>query len=124
MSGVGIIYPIVILFVKLSLFLLYLRVFGVRRTFRFLVYGGITFCVLCYTAYTGYSIGTTVLCNGIEAEAHALCKNANVITVFSGAINVVTDFYLLALPVVPLTQLHMQTRRKLGLIAIFMTGFM
>ena len=72
----------------------------------------------------GTQIGTLCLCNGRDGPTHSLCRNGDVLVVVSGVINVVTDFYLLALPIPTLTMLQLQDRRKWGLLAIFMAGLM
>jgi hypothetical protein len=45
-----VLYAIAALFVKLSLFILYLRLFQVNKTARNLIYGGIICCCLFYVA--------------------------------------------------------------------------
>lgn len=41
-----------------------------------------------------------------------------------GAINVVSDFAILLLPMVLISRLHMPLRKKIGVSAIFATGFL
>ena len=72
----------------------------------------------------GTQIGTLYLCNGRDSPTHSLCRNGDVLVIVSGVINVVTDFYLLALPIPSLTMLQLQDRHKWGLFAIFMAGLM
>lgn len=124
MEALAILYSIVIFLIKLSISLLYLRLFGVQRTFRYLVYSGIIFCLLFYTAWTGSLIGPLFLCNGRDRSTHSLCRNIDVLIVVSGVFNVVTDFYLLALPIPSLMQLKLRYRHRLGLLAIFLAGSM
>ena len=122
--ALAILYPIVIFCVKLSISLLYLRLFGLQKAFRYSVYGGTMFCFLFYTAYMGTQIGSAILCDNTESTRHSLCRNGQVLTIISGVVNVVTDLYLLVLPIPPLTQLKLRRRRKLGLLLIFMAGLM
>ena len=57
--------------------------------------------------------------------SRAICINSGrAIVLLTGIVNVVTDFYLLALPVYPIMQLNLKHRQKLGLLSIFMAGLM
>lgn len=123
-TSLGVIYPIVILCLKLSISLLYLRLFGLHKTFKYLVYLGIGFCSIFYIAYDGAQIATTVQCTTAQQMTRSICRNAHVLVVMSGTVNVVTDFYLLALPIPLVIQLQLKQRRKWGILAIFMTGLM
>lgn len=44
--------------------------------------------------------------------------------VVQGIFGLVTDFYLLFIPVPAVLSLQLPTRKKIGVIAIFMTGFL
>ncbi|MCJ1432718.1 hypothetical protein MMC27_002075 [Xylographa pallens] len=122
LESLAVIYPIVIFLVKLSIFLLYLRLFGVHKVFRYLVYFGIAFQLIFYTAMLAVESSLTVHCVSINALTIALCNDNNIIVVTQGAVNVVTDFYMLALPIPQVLHLNLKLRRKLGLLAIFMAG--
>jgi hypothetical protein len=122
MGSLAIIYPVVILCVKLSISLLYLRLFGVQRSFRYMVYAGIVFCAVFYTAYAGIQISTTVLCVDAASLSRPICAQIHVFVVTTGVVNVFTDLYLLGLPIRPVTQLKLKSRQKLGLLSIFMAG--
>ena len=39
-----------------------------------------------------------------------------------GAINLLTDIYLLCLPIAAVSKLQLPTRKRIGIIAIFLTG--
>ncbi|KAK0516461.1 hypothetical protein JMJ35_001064 [Cladonia borealis] len=122
MTALAVCYPIVIFFVKLTISLLYLRLFGMQKAFRYSVYGGIMFCFLFYTAYMGTQIGTVILCVNTGSTRISLCRNTAILTLISGVVNVVTDLYLLCLPIRSLMLLKMRGRRKFGLLLIFMSG--
>lgn len=47
-----------------------------------------------------------------------------VISVATSAINVVSDFYILLIPLAAISNLQLPKKRKLGLFAIFFTGFL
>ena len=124
MVALSVCYPIVIFFVKLTISLLYLRLFGLQKAFRYSVYGGIIFCFLFYTAYMGTQIGAVVRCDNTESTRYWLCRNNQILTLVSGVVNVATDLYLLILPIQPLMLLKLRGRRKLGLLLVFMAGLM
>lgn len=50
------------LFTKLSICLLYPRVFGVKTTFRRFVYSATTLCIVCHTAQSGISVALVSRC--------------------------------------------------------------
>ncbi|MCJ1317034.1 hypothetical protein MMC15_002355 [Xylographa vitiligo] len=92
LESLAIIYPIGIFPVKLSNFLLYFRLFGVNKTFRYLVYFGIAFQPIFYTAMLVVELSLTVHCVSINAIEIALGNDNNTIIMIQGAVNVVTDF--------------------------------
>ena len=122
--SLAVLYPIVIFLVKLSIFLLYLRLFGVSRPFRYLVYAGLIFQAMFYASWLGLEIASTVICSTVENLTRPLCTANVPLVVSQGAVNVVTDLDMLALPIPQVLRLQTQTRRKLGLVAIFLAWFM
>ena len=124
MTALAFCYPISIFCVKLTISLLYLRLFGMQKAFRYSVYGGIMFFFLFYTAYMGIQFGTEILCVNTESIRISLCRKNPILTLMSGVVNVVTDWYLLILPIPSLMLLKLRRRRKLGLLLIFMSGLM
>ena len=52
------------------------------------------------------------------------CINNEEVFVAGGTINVVSDFTILLLPIVEVWRLHMSTRRKIGVSAVFATGLL
>ncbi|KAI9814561.1 MAG: hypothetical protein M1827_003116 [Pycnora praestabilis] len=122
-DALAILYPIIIFFVKLSIALLVIRLFGIHKRTRYLAYFGIVFCFLFYTAYMGTQIGTAVLCNSASSGSIALCANGDILTIISGVINVVTDFYLLALPIPAVMGLKLRRGQRAGLLVVFLAGF-
>lgn len=67
LGSLGVIYPIGILFVKLSIGFLYLRLFDrvLSRTLRFAIYFVIMTCILLYTADAAVQIASEVGCSNI-----------------------------------------------------------
>ncbi|KAF2676574.1 hypothetical protein K458DRAFT_437229 [Lentithecium fluviatile CBS 122367] len=116
-------------FVKLSLFLLYLRLFKPNALTRWLVYIGIAACGIMYSVSI---ILNTVLVVPSKNEgdstlawttkAQKFAGPSLSLAIAQGAFGSVSDIYLLVVPVQSVFNLHMPTSRKLGVSAIFMTG--
>ncbi len=101
-------------FAKLSLFLLYLRVFAPQRHMRYLIYFGIGFGFCLYW-----------LLVPIEAYFCAPAPGKSVpVGLVQGPLNVVEDIFILLLPVRSVLNLHLPLNRKLQILGIFMTGIM
>ena len=118
-------------FVKLSLFILYLRIFKPNRGTRWLIYGGITVCGLFYSASI---ISNCALCLPRPGQPDDLptwashfqgCNiQAEQLALVQGVFGTLSDIYLLVIPIKSVFQLQLPTGRKLGVSAIFMTGIM
>ena len=121
------VYGPVIFFAKLSLFLLYLRLFLPNQWTRILIYFGILATLLLYTATT---VAFGVLCiprpgeSWVESGFSPRCRSSFVLTYIQGIFNVVSDLYLLILPIPVVWQLQMPSKKKIGVCAIFMTGIL
>ncbi|MCJ1307096.1 hypothetical protein MMC25_000742 [Agyrium rufum] len=120
-------YGPTIFFAKLSLFLLYLRIFSPSRNMRLLIYAGI-FVNLCY--YVATAAGMMAFCMPRNGESWFLalfsshCRRARIMTWVQGIFNIVSDLFLLILPMPVVWKLHMPTRKKWGVGAIFATGLL
>ena len=115
-------YVIAIFFVKLSILLLYLRIFGLRRNFQILVYGGIIFCVLFYGAYLGTSVAEPILCSSTGATSPICTSAVSAIVIYTSVLNVCTDIYILVLPIREIMDLQMRKRQRIGLLVVFLSG--
>ncbi|KAL8999788.1 MAG: hypothetical protein Q9169_001461 [Polycauliona sp. 2 TL-2023] len=108
-------------FTKLSIFILYYRIFNPSKTMRYLIYFGIAFNFVYYTIYLFiYSF----YCPNTSKKAPTCGHEVKVISVATSAINVVSDFYILLIPLAAVSNLQLPKKRKLGLFAIFFTGFL
>lgn len=117
--------------VKLSLFLLYLRLFKPNKVTRWLIYGGSVACAIFYSASI---ISSCALCMPKPGQPDdnaawilrapecglALRHLAIVQAVFS----TISDMYLLVIPIRSIFQLKLPVERKIGVSAIFMIGIM
>jgi len=120
-------YGPAIFFAKLSLLLLYLRIFSPDRWTRYLIYLGIISSFALYLA-TSITFGALCLPRGSETWAAALysarCKSTTNMTYIQGIFNVVSDFYILFIPIPVVLKLHLPMQKKIGVVAIFMTGLL
>jgi hypothetical protein len=113
-------------FAKASILMLYLRVFQVQKTMRFLIYFGLTFmfvlywvCIPLFTIYCaprpGQKWGLAVL---------EKCGTTGILALILGVFGVVTDIYIFVLPLSTIFHLNLPYKKKVRLAAIFMTGIL
>ena len=126
-----ILFPLGALSVKLSLFILYLRLFKPNRLTRWLIIIGMAACVIFYTVTI---ILNAALCvpspqgpNDTQAwilQSESCGWPEQLISVAQGAFGTFSDIYLLVIPLQMVMRLHLPTRRKLAISAVFLTGIM
>lgn len=112
---------------KASIFLLYLRLFGPNKRTRYLIYFGLIFTTLFYTASTLLPIIACSPWKGetrLQSMASARCATDKTLGYVMTVINVISDLYLLALPVPVVWNLQMSTHKKVSVCAVFMLGFL
>ena len=124
MSSLSFIYVLAILFTKLSICFLYLRVFGVNTTFRKFVHGGMIFCGMYYSAFFGVSIAQVLTCDGLSSIRDSLCVKTQDLLLVQALLNAVTDVYIFLLPIKPIMQLNMRGGRKTAILIVFLAGAM
>ena len=123
----GIIGSLALFFAKLSLFLLFLRLFSPDRKLKCLVYLGILF--------SGALSLTSVVVSGAlcsprpgqpwnDLRVILRCSTERYFAVIQGVLNMLLDFYILYLPIPVLWKLQLPVRKRVGVIAVFMTGSM
>lgn len=111
--------------VKLSVLMLYARIFGTVRGYRiaFWIVGFVVvaWCIAmnfanlfgCVPIHKSWDISVPGHCVSIKAH------------LFGGAIlNILTDLALLLLPMPGLWRLQMSTRRKVGVVGVFISGYL
>lgn len=109
-------------FAKLSILLLYFQLFFVNRKVRALIYFAIAVTILIH--FVGTIIAIT-LCLPSNPILYAKCAGKlNPLDWTISAINVLSDFYILCIPLLVISQLQMAFRKKLGIITVFLTGFL
>ncbi|KAI1366287.1 hypothetical protein F5Y08DRAFT_142158 [Xylaria arbuscula] len=120
----GAVYQIAIFFTKLSILLLYLRIFSVNRTFTRVTIATIVIFTLTYIPLASLAIAFLVACDDLgKLIEEPFCSGYSIpALLFSAIFNVITDIWLLLLPFPLLVRLQLQTRQKLGLAAVFAAG--
>ena len=125
-------YVPVILVIKLSLFLLYLRVFHPYKWMVYCVWVGI---VLNIGFYTTYAIYVGVLCSPAPGKnwndllvaqfiGENRCASTIQFALIQSGVSIASDFYLLLLPIPAVWQLGLQPRKFIGVVSIFATGLL
>lgn len=119
--------PIVVFIIKLSLILQFLCIFGRLRWMKLAAYYGITVMGLYYLSIV---IARLAMCAPRGSETYVIslstahCRRVKVTGAITGGFNIVSDLYLLLLPIPAVLGLNRTLREKLGVLAIFMTGVM
>ena len=115
-------------FIKASILVLYLRIFSPLWRVKLLIYLGIAIILLTNATI---SILFAALCtprNGqlytVQYNTSQCFENATNLTLASAIVNFISDLYLLLLPLPLVWNLQLTRKRRLGIIAIFMTGIL
>lgn len=106
-------------FTKLSLLLLFYRIFSPDRVTKYLVVFGILYC---FVLYTSFLLLTFLLCQSARAES--CVSEWKLFILISSGLNIFSDIYLIILPLTAVAKLHMPFRQKLGVSAMFFTGLL
>ena len=115
-----IIVPPTLLFTKLSLYLLYLQIFRPNTSLKWAIYSGSLITTLFYTTV---SIAQFIIVRPTEAESFVQ-QAVTMLSLALGAFGVISDLYILILPLFGVLKLQMSLRRKIGVVLIFMTGLL
>jgi hypothetical protein len=116
-----------LLFIKLSFFLLYLFIFAPSRGLRIAVWVGGVFCTVFYTAMVILSFVFYTPRDGETFAEHTSSVLATYEVKMSAplaGIGTVLDFYILLLPIFGVWRLQVSPKRKVGIAAVFATGFL
>ncbi|KAL8920327.1 MAG: hypothetical protein Q9208_006298 [Pyrenodesmia sp. 3 TL-2023] len=118
-----VVYKIVVGFTKISILILYLRIFT-SKPFRLACYINLGI-VAIFTI--GSTIATILQCIPTKAAwdktvVDATCINSAAFWYAFAVINIITDAIILFLPVRQVLRLHLDRREKIGLLALFSLG--
>ncbi|MCJ1394806.1 hypothetical protein MMC18_007686 [Xylographa bjoerkii] len=119
--------PPTFLFLKLTFFIMYLSIFGRWRWLRINAYIGAGFTIVFSGALTIMQFVCATPSAGETWLSHQVSQNeqyALAVSVPQSAVGLAIDIYILVLPIVAVSKLQLTTRRKIGIMAIFMTGFL
>jgi hypothetical protein len=120
-------YTPVVLMAKLSLFILYLRLFERSRLTKILSWAGI---VVCSIFYTFGMIFPLVSCGPWPGETRLVgmaserCLRVITFGYIVTAFNILSDIYLVAIPIPVVIHLNMSRARKFRVCFIFMLGIL
>ncbi|KAF2964970.1 hypothetical protein GQX73_g8604 [Xylaria multiplex] len=112
---------------RLPILLLYLRLFGTKRSFRVAVY-------IAIAAAAGFYIPSIPLISYFctpspggdwgSLDVFAKCQRLLDWALVQGSGDVALNVYILLLPIPPITRLQLPLNKKLGVLAIFLTGLL
>lgn len=115
------------LFVKISFFVMYLNIFGLWRWMKVCSWVGGVLTVGFYGAMIIYIVAyDTPKPHRSFAQhigAHGF-KMAHKVSVPQACINLVLDLYIMVLPLIAVTRLHMSKQNKLSIIFVCMTALL
>lgn len=131
---------------KLSILLLFFRVFATTRRFRIWIYVGIITTTInhgngfvlncesilpsasescictCFIELTSFH-PTVTLCATSDMNYSQCAHKTRTLTLAVSVCNILNDFFILLLPLLVISQLQMRYKKKVGLLAVFLTGF-
>ena len=119
--------PIVYLFLKDTFFILYLYIFKPLRWMRICAY---TAAAITTTFYVSMSVAALTLTTPRRGETwreHLSSTDelqAATLVVPTSSFGVVVDLVILLLPIIAVMRLQLPTRRKIGVICVFMIGLL
>ena len=119
--------PLSLLFTKLTFFLLYYQVFRPLRWLRISVYIGATLTCTFYGAAFIAQVVFEVPRRGETWLEHSLSPElpkANVLSVPLASVGLGIDIVLLVMPIAAVMGLNLSTKRKMGIIFIFVFGIL
>ncbi|KAI7778755.1 hypothetical protein LA080_001822 [Diaporthe eres] len=105
------------------------RIFSSSLRSRFMIWTGIILTTVAYAAFFTAWIVITVPHAGEEGWisrelALRMGQSTPKIVLGLGVLGTFTDFYIIAIPLMALLTLHMSLARKIGVLALFATGFL
>lgn len=130
-TGVNNVYMVAILFVKMSILLLYLRTFSQNRTLRLTVYVVLFFLVTTHAlTFPLYFSSTTPLdCQWrpfeTDEDYYAHCTehfDQRTYLVFIAAFTIVLDVVILSIPCPTILRLNMAKRQRIAILVILLAG--
>lgn len=111
--------------VKISILLLYLRLFSTNRRTRTAAYMLIAFiAAYLFALETSLLFGCRPLRKLSNSEIPGTCINRNQHMLAQASLNIISDLFVLALPIPIALRLRVSTRQKIGVLILFGVGSM
>ncbi|MCJ1465350.1 hypothetical protein MMC07_003968 [Pseudocyphellaria aurata] len=121
-------YGPTIFFIKVSILILYLRVFAPDRRMRLLIYLGMGYTLLANSIVT---ILFGALCTPrkgqtyFQAYTRTQCvNNVDNLAIATSALNLFGDVYILIIPIPAVLKLQLSKKKRIAVLGVFMTGFL
>lgn len=112
---------------KLSIILLYRRIFTVQRSAFRLWLDALTCITVCL--FVSYMVATLTVCRplsflwtSLQPDAHGSCFNYKLFMFISAVLNSCVDILILVTPVARVWSLHMSFKMKIGVCGMFLLG--
>ena len=111
--------------VKITFFLLYIQIFRPLKWVRYSSYAGIVAIATFYCIVLGITLGFTAPGPGqswvdaVQSPRQGLME-AWIVPIAAG--NLILDVYILLLPLAAVNTLQLSTKRKFGVMGVFLTG--
>ncbi|KAM0795823.1 hypothetical protein BDR22DRAFT_919339 [Usnea florida] len=119
----GFVYLLLVGIIKLSCLVFYRRVFSPSQTAKWFISAGMGFVV---SAYIALFFANIFECSPVRKswypELPGHCLHPGGLPWASGAINVVSDIFVVVVPIPCIWQLNMKLQRKLRILALFSLG--
>ncbi|KAL8715305.1 MAG: hypothetical protein Q9225_006429 [Loekoesia sp. 1 TL-2023] len=109
-------------FAKSSILLLYLRIFTVKASMRYAIYGGLIFTNVLYWIHIPLVAGFCAPRGKYPILDWDNCAKLTVWGPVQGFLALVLDIYIFLLPFPVISQLHLAPRKKLGVCFLFGTA--
>jgi len=111
--------------IKLTFLLFFERIFTMNKTTQFFIRFGMFACVAFYLAIFFRSL---FLCQPMERAwnptVQGTCLQLEITPYTTAVFNIISDIYILLLPLPTIWTLNMKTNRKLRLTAVFSMGIL
>lgn len=111
---------------KTSILLLFRRLFALSRSSRYCVYIGIVWTTIIASLAITIDAALCAPRSGESFDFHIgqRCQRQKIWSVVQGCSNILLDFFILYIPIPMVWKLQLDRGKKIGVSAIFLTGFM
>lgn len=114
-----------ILSVKLCLFFGYLRMFKVDRVTRWSIWAGVVACSIFYIITFFVDLFRCMpIQSAWDPTVEGKCMSYDVFPNATGAFNIISDFYILWIPLPPVVRMNMPLARKIRIALTFGLGLL